>query len=86
MNPLVDRLDTLKTTTLNDRRDLIARMRVRFLWCTLPLLLATLFAAANGELEFFLNPLFLIPLIMPIAGGAVDWFRLRLRAVSSVAA
>ena len=66
-----------RTLPLNDGRDVMARIGFRCVWCTIPYFALALLCAALGKPVLLLNPFAAIPLIVPVAGGVLDWLRVR---------
>lgn len=68
-----------RKTPLENERDLMARIGVRCVWCTLPYFALALGLAAFGEMRPLLTPASAIALAVPLAGAVLDWRRLQLR-------
>jgi hypothetical protein len=75
-----------KKLPLDDDRDVMARIGFRYVWCTLPYFAAALGMAAFGVTTLLLSPLSVVPLVVPIAGGILDWWRVRRRPADPAAA
>jgi hypothetical protein len=75
---MIDREWWTKQLPLEDNRDVLARVGFRFLWTTVPICIIAY--------PFLKNPAFAVmrflavfSFLIPIAGGLVDWFRIRRR-------
>ena len=62
--------------SLRDHRDVMARIGIRFVWCTGPYFLVAVIAANFGISTFFNLWPALFMLAIPFAGGLVDLYRL----------
>jgi hypothetical protein len=68
-----------KKLPLEDKRDVMARVGVRFLWCTGPYFLLAFILSAL-DINVMLSPaLAVVILSIPIIGGVADWCRLKRR-------
>jgi len=68
-----------KNYTLEDDRDVMARIGLRFVLCTGPYFLLATIAASLGSSVFFALWPALFVLAIPFAGGIVDWYRINKR-------
>ena len=68
-----------KTLPLNDEHDVLARIGFRFVWCTGPYFLVAYALSAFGDRTMLLHPASFFVLALPLAGGLLDWCRLRWR-------
>jgi hypothetical protein len=66
-----------KRILLEDERDIMARVGVRFIWCTGPyFFLAIVFSTFGKTAMLSPWPAFFF-LAIPFIGGIVDWYRLK---------
>ena len=72
-----------KQLPLNDSRDVLARIGVRFVWCTGPFLLIAMTLSAFGNSGMLLSPWSFFIHLIPIVGGIIDWTRIRVSIAPS---
>lgn len=72
-----------KKYPLHDDRDVMARIGVRFLSCTAPYLVYVMTSTALGHEVSLLTPFSAVAVLMPLAGGLLDWCRLASRGVQA---
>ena len=65
-----------KKYPLENSRDIMARIGVRFVWCTGPYFLFAIVIATLGDNRLFTSWLTLFMLAIPFVGGLIDSYRL----------
>ncbi len=70
-----------KSIPLDNERDMMARIGLRFLCCTGPYFLIAIILYAFGRPSMLLSMwLGLFFLLIPFVGGVIDWYRLKDRS------
>jgi hypothetical protein len=72
-----------KTYPLHDDKDVMARIGVRFLWCTAPYFVCAMTWAALRHEWLILNPVSAFAFLVPLVGGLLDWCRLPSKRVQA---
>jgi hypothetical protein len=62
---------------LDEERDVMARIGLRFIWCTGPFFLLAILLSSFGYSRTLLSGSALFIVLIPIVGGAIDWNRLK---------
>lgn len=79
----MNRVWWMRRLPLEDKRDILARIGVRFLWATAPFFVLSFLAGIGpfGEdPQQWDRVLSALIFLMPVIGGLWDWLRLQLRA------
>jgi hypothetical protein len=66
-----------RTLPLGNRRDVWVRLWMRLVWCTIPYFAVALYCAAWGDMSLLIPPIWVIPVLVPIAGLILDSRRIR---------
>jgi hypothetical protein len=76
---------TMKSLPLEDNRDILARIGMRCVCCTLPYFVFVYALNAFGFESPLTSPMSMWIVAIPIIGGVVDWFRIHRQSVRSAA-
>lgn len=76
---------SMTTIPLVDSRDVLARIGVLCVWCTLPYFAFILTWAAFDPSRSVATPSSFFMLAIPVLGGLLDWYRIKRRPVTPAA-